>query len=212
VGADITATTDEGGKYVLQVPRSAVRAEQIQVKVEAEGLQSKVTSVVATAPTLTVNVALGLGFTEQITVGSRAAGAEAEKAVPVDVISHEQIAASGYAETTQLIESMVPSFNFPRPTITDGTDTVRPATLRGLGPDQVLVLINGKRRLFRTNLTPLVGPDLRRSRTNLAAQGPGVTNSTVEECLLGTSRGARGPRWDPRRPRRLLRTRDSEDK
>src|SRR5262249_35418476 len=45
-----------------------------------------------------------------------------------------------------LIESMVPSFNFPRPTVSDGTDTVRPATLRGLGPDQVLVLINGKRR------------------------------------------------------------------
>ena len=74
------------------------------------------------------------------------AGADAEKAVPVDVISHEQIAASGYAETAQLIESLTPSFNFPRPTITDGTDTVRPATLRGLGPDQVLVLVNGKRR------------------------------------------------------------------
>jgi len=40
----------------------------------------------------------------------------------------------------------VPSFNFPRPTVADGTDHVRPATLRGLGPDQVLVLINGKRR------------------------------------------------------------------
>jgi iron complex outermembrane receptor protein len=46
----------------------------------------------------------------------------------------------------QIIESMIPSFNFPRPTITDGTDTVRPATLRGLGSDQVLVLVNGKRR------------------------------------------------------------------
>ena len=45
-----------------------------------------------------------------------------------------------------MIQSLAPSFNFPRPTITDGTDTVRPATLRGLGPDQVLVLINGKRR------------------------------------------------------------------
>ena len=45
-----------------------------------------------------------------------------------------------------MIASLVPSFNFPRPSITDGTDTVRPATLRGLGPDQVLVLINGKRR------------------------------------------------------------------
>ena len=53
---------------------------------------------------------------------------------------------SGYAETAQVIQSLAPSFNFPRPTITDGTDTVRPATLRGLGPDQVLVLVNGKRR------------------------------------------------------------------
>jgi iron complex outermembrane receptor protein len=41
---------------------------------------------------------------------------------------------------------LAPSFNFPRPTISDGTDHIRPATLRGLGPDQVLVLVNGKRR------------------------------------------------------------------
>ena len=104
------------------------------------------TEVAVNAASLTVDVALSLGFTEQVTVGSRSAGAEAEKAVPVDVITHEQIAASGYAETAQVIQSLAPSFNFPRPTITDGTDTVRPATLRGLGPDQVLVLINGKRR------------------------------------------------------------------
>ena len=41
---------------------------------------------------------------------------------------------------------MIPSFNFSSSTISDGTDSVRPATLRGLGPDQVLVLVNGKRR------------------------------------------------------------------
>ena len=93
-----------------------------------------------------MDVALSLGFTERVTVGSRMAGAEAEKAVPVDIITPDQIAASGYAETAQVIQSLAASFNFPRPTITDGTDTVRPATLRGLGPDQVLVLINGKRR------------------------------------------------------------------
>jgi iron complex outermembrane receptor protein len=85
-------------------------------------------------------------FNERITVGSRAAGAEAEKAVPVDVITQQQIAASGYTETAQVIQALAPSFNFPRPTLRDGTDTVRPATLRGLGPDQVLVLVNGKRR------------------------------------------------------------------
>src|SRR5215207_8665238 len=66
-------------------------------------------------------------FNERITVGSRAAGAEAEKAVPVDVITKEQIAASGYTETAQVIQSIAPSFNFPRPTLRDGTDTVRPA-------------------------------------------------------------------------------------
>jgi iron complex outermembrane receptor protein len=148
--ADQTATTDSSGRYVLKIPRAAIRGAQISIKVEAEGLPPKVTTVDLNPSTptqsLTVDVALSLGFSEQVTVGSRAAGAEAEKAVPVDVISHEQIAASGFAETAQVIESMIPSFNFPRPSITDGTDTVRPATLRGLGPDQVLVLINGKRR------------------------------------------------------------------
>src|SRR5262249_59213619 len=68
------------------------------------------------------------------------------KAVPGDVIPRDQIVSSGFTETAQVIESLTPSFNFPRPTITDGTDTVRPATLRGMGPDQVLVLVNGKRR------------------------------------------------------------------
>jgi iron complex outermembrane receptor protein len=146
VGGDATATTDASGRYELRVPRAAVRGDRLQIKVDAPGLPSKVVDVVVNAPALTVDVALSLGFTEQVTVGSRAAGAEAEKAVPVDVITHDQIASSGYTETAQVIQSLAPSFNFPRPTITDGTDTVRPATLRGLGPDQVLVLINGKRR------------------------------------------------------------------
>ena len=146
VGGDTTATTDAAGRYTLHVPRTLVRADRLRVKVEALGLPPKTIDVVVNGPALTADVSLSLGFTEQITVGSRAAGAEAEKAVPVDIISQDQIVSSGYSETAQVIQSLAPSFNFPRPTITDGTDTVRPATLRGLGPDQVLVLVNGKRR------------------------------------------------------------------
>jgi len=41
---------------------------------------------------------------------------------------------------------LVPAFHFSSSTISDGTDALRPATLRGLGPDQTLVLVNGKRR------------------------------------------------------------------
>jgi iron complex outermembrane receptor protein len=70
----------------------------------------------------------------------------ADSPVPIDVISAETLTQSGYTETNRLLNQQVPSFNFPQPSITDGTDVIRPATLRGLSPDQSLVLINGKRR------------------------------------------------------------------
>lgn len=69
-----------------------------------------------------------------------------ESPVPIDVISGSELSKGGYTETAQMIQSQVPSFNFPRPSLTDGTDHIRPATLRGLAPDQVLLLVNGKRR------------------------------------------------------------------
>lgn len=70
----------------------------------------------------------------------------AESTVPVDIIGSDQLSASGLGETNKILNNLVPSFNFPQPSIADGTDAVRPASLRGLSPDQVLVLVNGKRR------------------------------------------------------------------
>lgn len=66
--------------------------------------------------------------------------------VPIDVVTRAEMQQGGYTEVSQMLQALVPSFNFPRPSITDGTDHIRPATLRGLAPDQVLVLVNGKRR------------------------------------------------------------------
>lgn len=70
----------------------------------------------------------------------------ADSPVPIDVIGTDELQNSGYTETNRLLNQLVPSFNFPQPSITDGTDALRPATLRGLSPDQTLVLVNGKRR------------------------------------------------------------------
>ena len=70
----------------------------------------------------------------------------AESTAPIDVVDAQVLANQGYSEPNKILNSLVPSFNFPQPSITDGTDVIRPATLRGLGPDQTLVLINGKRR------------------------------------------------------------------
>ena len=85
---------------------------------------------------------------EVVTIGTRvAAGRTAsELPVPVDRLSNELLDSVGSPETARALQSLAPSFNFPSSTISDGSDALRPATLRGLGPDQVLVLVNGKRR------------------------------------------------------------------
>lgn len=85
---------------------------------------------------------------EQVVVtGTRVANRSAlDTAVPVDIVPTDALTNIGVAELNQALSVALPSFNFPRPGLTDGTDTVRPATLRGLAPDQTLVLVNGKRR------------------------------------------------------------------
>ncbi len=70
----------------------------------------------------------------------------AESTSPIDIITPAALEATGTAELATALSRALPSLNFPRPAITDGTDAVRPAQLRGLAPDQVLVLVNGKRR------------------------------------------------------------------
>ncbi|QGZ41453.1 iron complex outermembrane receptor protein [Pseudoduganella flava] len=69
-----------------------------------------------------------------------------DTASPVDIISADTIKNTGVPEITQALSVALPSLNFPRPGLADGTDTIRPATLRGLAPDQTLVLVNSKRR------------------------------------------------------------------
>jgi iron complex outermembrane recepter protein len=89
----------------------------------------------------------GEGAQTIVVIGSRRQDRTvADSAVPIDVIGGEALAESGYTETNRLLNQLVPSFNFPQPSITDGTDALRPATLRGLSPDQTLVLVNGRRR------------------------------------------------------------------
>ncbi|SFR83689.1 TonB-dependent receptor plug domain-containing protein [Sphingomonas jatrophae] len=82
-----------------------------------------------------------------IVTGTRRANRTiSDSTVPIDVLTTDAIQNNGFTETNRILNQLVPSFNFPQPSITDGTDVVRPATLRGLSPDQTLVLVNGKRR------------------------------------------------------------------
>ena len=66
--------------------------------------------------------------------------------VPVEVINQRQIEISGHSQLGQVLQYQCPSFHSTPQTISDGTDNLDPISLRGLGTDQVLVLVNGKRR------------------------------------------------------------------
>ncbi len=82
-----------------------------------------------------------------IVTGTRVADRTAlDTAVAVDVLPSAMLEKGGITEVNQALAAALPSFNFPRPALNDGTDTVRPAALRGLAPDQTLVLVNSKRR------------------------------------------------------------------
>lgn len=83
-----------------------------------------------------------------IIVGNRnAKRTKLETPVPVDVINIEKIQKSSPQTTVQdLLNYVIPSFNSVRQSASDGTEHIDPVSLRGMGPDQVLVLVNGKRR------------------------------------------------------------------
>lgn len=66
--------------------------------------------------------------------------------VAVDSLNADLIANTGATDTARILQELVPSFNVSTSSVSDGTDSLLPATLRGLGPDQTLVLVNGKRR------------------------------------------------------------------
>ncbi len=95
----------------------------------------------------TGSAAAPLVLEEVVVVGTRFQERSiTDSPVPVDVIGREEILKTGQHEVGRAIQRLIPSFNFSSSSISDGTDALRPATLRGMGPDQVLVLVNGKRR------------------------------------------------------------------
>ena len=84
---------------------------------------------------------------EIVSIGSRRPQRSAtDSSVPVDVISGDEFVNMGFADMDDLLKTAIPSYNVARNEISDAATIVRPANLRGLPPDNVLILVNGKRR------------------------------------------------------------------
>lgn len=107
---------------------------------------------------------------EVVVVGSRVAGRVATDApVPVDVFTSDDLENQGVSDMDDMLRNLIPSYNVQRLPISDAATITRPATLRGLPPDNTLVLVNGKRRHRSAVIAELGG--------SLAAgsQGPDIS-------------------------------------
>ncbi|MBD8546772.1 TonB-dependent receptor plug domain-containing protein [Sphingomonas sp. CFBP 8760] len=88
-----------------------------------------------------------------IVTGSRFGGrTSTQSSTPVDSIGRDQLQQSGRVDLIQQLKVEVPSFNTPRPLGSGVGDYLVPPSLRGLGPGEVLVLVNGKRRHTASDL------------------------------------------------------------
>ena len=139
-------TTDLDGNYSLSVDPGTYNITASYVGYSS--LTQSVTVGSGENATLDFNMSSGVLVDEVVVTGTRASNrTNLDSAVPVDVINVSKLAASApQTNVNQLLHFTTPSFSSNTQTISDGTDHIDPAALRGLGPDQVLVLINGKRR------------------------------------------------------------------
>jgi len=144
-GIDDVITTDINGNYSIEIaPGDYVLTTEFIMYITVTK-----TVLVKAAETSEVNFLLKTGFSidQPISLGSRSEpNSSLKNASAVNIIAPDAIANASQKELGQVLHYLIPSFHSTNQTISDGTDHIDPATLRGLGPDQVLVLVNGKRR------------------------------------------------------------------
>jgi iron complex outermembrane recepter protein len=140
-------TSDADGKYSL-----ALKPGNYQVTFSAVGFEKKTLSVqLAAGEDKVLNMELTISsesLKEVVVTGNRGAGrSRIESAVPVDVINVNNInQTTAKPDLMSQLNQNVPSFNYNKQSGGDGSDAIDFASLRGLGFDQTLVLVNGKRR------------------------------------------------------------------
>ena len=177
-------TTGIDGMYSLAVPDAGST-----LVFRFVGFRSQQIAVTEGMTTLDVTMEVSvLDIEEVVVVGSRRLPRLVkDSAVPVDVFGPRDLATQSSTDLDDILRTQVPSYNVQRHGIDDEATLVRPITLRGLPSDNVIVLINGKRR-HRSGSMALLGTSL-----NVGSQGsdlnmiPSIAIGRVEILRDGAS-------------------------
>jgi iron complex outermembrane receptor protein len=175
-GTNNGVSTDIQGGYIIKVKEGAVLVFSY---VGYTNTEKNATSDVID---ITMNENGGQTLKDVVIVGSRnTKRTVVNSAVPIDIINIKDVTTqSGKLEINQLLQYIAPSFNANKQSGSDGADHVDPASLRGLGPDQTLVLINGKRR-HQSSLVNLFGT---RGRGNTGTDLNAIPASAIKRIEI----------------------------
>ncbi|MBK7885545.1 MAG: TonB-dependent receptor [Chitinophagaceae bacterium] len=141
-GSNNGTITDKDGNYSITINNSDGVIEFSSTGMSTQQIDAKGKNTIdITLSASTINMAA------VEVVGSRSLRRSAtETAVPIDIIPIAKMTNTlGQSDLNQILQYVAPSFNSNKQSGGDGVDHVDPASLRGLGPDQTLVLVNGKR-------------------------------------------------------------------
>lgn len=167
--------TDFEGRYKIAVSGSAILVFSYVGSTSRE---------VAVNNRTVIDIRLGesVGLEEVVVVGSRSPKRTAmDTAVAIDVIDVSEVTTQvGKVEINELLQYAAPSFNANKQSGSDGSDHIDPASLRGMGPDQTLVLINGKRR-HQSSLVNLFGT---RGRGNTGTDLNAIPASAIKRIEI----------------------------
>jgi iron complex outermembrane receptor protein len=168
--------TDANGRFVL-------RARSAQPRLQVSALGYTTQEVSPTGGSIAVQLAEASTTLEGVqVVGSRSLNRTVtDSPSPVDIIDVQQVTAkTGQLDVNQLLQFVAPSFNSNRQSGADGADHTDPASLRGLGPDQTLVLVNGK-RWHQSSLVNLFGS---RGRGNTGTDLNTIPAASIERIEI----------------------------
>ncbi|MEY4541362.1 MAG: hypothetical protein RLZZ306_3119 [Bacteroidota bacterium] len=144
-----STSTDLQGNFSIKLPKG-----DYKMNVSFSGYDKKTISIVVpsttiiTIPDISLEEATGLTEDEiVISVGTRSqtVRSKIESSLPIDVFTAQQLTAFGQTDLNQILHYLAPSFNANRQSGSDMADHIDPSSIRGLGADQILVLVNGKR-------------------------------------------------------------------
>ena len=151
------------------------------LEISSVGFETKKVSASTGNMTIILTTAVN-ELQDVILVGSRGGGrVKTESPVPVDVIKLSDVGLNtARMDLTSTLNFVAPSFNYNKQSGADGADHIDIGTLRGLGPDQTLVLVNGKRR----HSTAFVGLFGTRGRGNSGVDLNGFPQSSVDRIEI----------------------------